>query len=223
MRHRPQSILRIALAAGIARAALAAPAVPAAEARAAIAGKVRANAGSLGEAYVYLDGPKILASRSAAAEIKQLAKQFVPAVSVVQVGTRVLFPNADNVLHNVFSRTPGDAFALGPLKAGDRPAPVVLRKPGHVEVFCNIHPRMRADILVVPNAYWTRVRPDGSFHISGVPLGSHRVVLWGPTFSPMVQRIELTSVGATATFSLVGAARRPHANRDAGARESYDE
>jgi plastocyanin len=196
---------------------------PALGTRAAIVGKVRSSAGSLGEAYVYLDGPKTLASRSTTTEIKQLAKQFVPTVSVVQMGTRVMFPNQDRVLHNVFSRTPGDAFDLGPLKAGDRPGPVVLSKPGHVEVFCNIHSGMRADILVVPNGYWTRVRPDGSFQISGVPVGSHRIVLWGPTISPVAQRIDVTAAGATATFSADAVVRRPHLNKDGGAYGSYEE
>jgi hypothetical protein len=109
------------------------------------------------------------------------------------------------------------------LKAGDRPGPVVLLKPGHVEVFCNIHSKMRADILVVPNGFWTRVRPDGSFQISGVPIGIHRVVLWGPTISPVAQRIELTAAGATATFSADGVVRSPHLNKDGGAYGSYDE
>ena len=188
-----------------------------------ISGKVRANAGALGEAYVYLDGPKTLASRSASIQIKQLARQFVPAVSVVQVGTRVLFPNEDKVFHNVFSRTPGDAFDLGTLKAGDRPSPVVLLKPGHVEIFCNIHSKMRADVLVVPNAYWTRVRPDGTFQLSGVPVGGHRMVLWGPDIKPATQRIEVTSAGATASFSVAASTRRPHLNKQGGAYESYEE
>ena len=193
-------------------------------ARGAISGKVRSSAASLGEAYVYLDGPKVMAARSATIEIKQLGRQFVPAVSVVQVGTRILFPNEDRILHNVFSRTPGAAFDLGGVEAGDhRPSPVILLKPGHVEVFCNIHSRMRADILVVPNGYWTRVRPDGSFQLSGVPVGTHRVALWGPTIKPVSQRVELISGVANTVFSTDAVAARPHLNKQGGAYESYEE
>jgi plastocyanin len=189
--------------------------------RGSISGKIRTT-GALGEAYVYVDGPKVVASRPPMIEVKQAGRQFVPAVAVVQVGTRVLFPNEDKVFHNVFSPTPGDAFDLGTLKAGDKPNPVVLLKPGHVEVFCNIHSRMRADILVTPNAYWTRVRPDGSFQISGVPVGTQHVVLWGPTLKPVSQRVEVTSAGATATFSADAATQRPHLNKQGGAYESYE-
>jgi plastocyanin len=189
--------------------------------RGSISGKIR-SAGTLGEAYVYVDGPKVVAAHPAMIEVKQEGRQFVPAVAVVQVGTRVLFPNEDKVFHNVFSPTPGDAFDLGTLKAGDKPNPVVLLKPGHVEVFCNIHSRMRADILVAPNAYWTRVRPDGSFQISGVPVGTQHVVLWGPTLKPVSQRVEVTPAGAIATFSADAATRRPHLNKQGGAYESYE-
>ncbi len=50
-----------------------------------------------------------------------------------------------------------------------RRPPVTLLKPGPVEIFCNIHSKMRADILVVPNAHWTRVSSDGSFSLVGRP------------------------------------------------------
>src|SRR4030095_11471116 len=114
--------------------------------------------GNLGEAYVYVDGLKTPA-RGSTVEIKQSGKAFVPAVSVLPVGTRVVLPNEGKIFHNVFPSTPGDAFDLGTVKGGERPNPVVLLKPGHVEVFCNIHARMRADILVVPTSHCTRVRP----------------------------------------------------------------
>jgi plastocyanin len=193
-----------------------------ASARSFVAGKVRSTGAALGETYVYLDGPKAMAPRSATAEVKQQGRQFVPTVLVVQVGTRVLFPNEDKVFHNVFSPTPGDAFDLGTLKAGDKPNPVVLLKPGHVEVFCNIHSRMKADILVVPTGAWTRVRPDGSFQLSGVPIGTQHIVLWGPTIKPVSQRVDVTPAGGTASFSADPVQGRTHLNKQGGAYESYE-
>jgi plastocyanin len=184
---------------------------------------VRTSGGSLGEAYVYVDGLKIASSRLSTIEIKQQSKQFVPAVSVVPVGTKVLFPNEDKIFHNVFSTTPGDAFDLGTVKAGDKPSPVVLLKPGHVEVFCNIHSKMRADILVVPNPHWTRVKADGSFQISGVPVGPRRIVLWGPGLKPTALKVDVTAGGASATFSADLSPVKPHLNKQGGAYGSYDD
>lgn len=189
--------------------------------RAAITGKIR-SAGPLGEAYVYLDGPRTIAAHAPTLEVKQVGRQFVPNVAVVQTGARVAFPNEDKVFHNVFSRTPGDAFDLGTLKAGDKSEPVVLLKPGHVEVFCNIHSKMRADILVVPNGHWARVRADGSFTLPAVPVGTHNVVLWGPSIKPVTQRVEVTPAGGTASFSADAVTHGPHMNKQGGAYESYE-
>src|SRR5258708_26135466 len=155
-------------------------------------------------------------------EIRRESRRFVPAVAVVPVGAHVLFPNRDTVFHNVFSNTPGDAFDVGPLKAGQIPKPIALLKPGHVEVFCNIHSKMRADVLVVPNVHWTRVRPDGSFQLPGIPVGNRRVVLWAPNLKPVSQSVEVTPAGASITFTAEGSAARPHLNKNGGPYCSYE-
>ena len=188
-----------------------------------ISGRVRASSGDLGEAYVYVDGPKVVSSHAGSVEIKQRGKQFVPAVAVVPVGTRVFFPNEDKVFHNVFSPTPGDSFDIGTVKAGEKPSPIVMLKPGHVEIFCNIHSKMRADVLVVPNAHWARVRADGSFQIAGVPVGSRRLVLWGPALKPSTQKVDVTSAGASATFVADTAQPPAHMNKQGGAYGSYED
>jgi plastocyanin len=178
--------------------------------------------GATGDAYVYLDGARSIAAHAPTIEIRQEHRQFVPTIAVVPLGAHVLFPNHDTIFHNVFSSTPGDAFDLGTVKGGQTPQPITLLKPGHVEVFCNIHSRMRADVLVVPNGHWARVRADGSFALPGVPLGSRRIVLWGPSIKPSAQQIEVTPSGATATFSAEGQGATPHLNKTGGAYGSYE-
>ena len=188
-----------------------------------ISGSVRIKGGALGEAFVYVDGPKAIPSHPKTIEIKQDHKQFMPALAVVQVGTRVVFPNEDKVFHNTFSRTPGNAFDLGTLKSGDKPNPVVFTSPGHVEIFCNIHSKMRADILVVPNGHWAKVRDDGNFQLTGVPLGSRHVVLWGPRLKQVSQRLEVTATGVTATFATEASTPAPHLNKNGGEYGSYED
>jgi plastocyanin len=191
--------------------------------RAPVSGKVLHPSGPIGEAYVYLDGPRIAAEHAPTVVVKQVAKRFVPTVAVVQMGGRVAFPNADKFLHNVFSSTPGDAFDLGPVLAGEKSEPVVMLKPGHVEVFCNIHSQMRADVLVTPNGWFTRVRADGTFQLSGVPLGAQRIALWGPDLKPVSQRVEVSPGGTSLTFQAEPSPpRRAHLNKQGGAYESYE-
>jgi len=154
-----------------------------------------------------------------AVEIRQENKAFVPASLVVQKGTRVTFPNMDPVYHNVFSSSPAQPFDLGSYRQGDKAGAVTLNKPGVVEVFCNMHSQMRAAVLVVPNGYYAKAAPDGSFRLENVPLGSRRVVAWTPDANPVVNSVELTAHGAEATFTLQVEPRGPHKKKD---RTNYD-
>ncbi len=188
-----------------------------------VTGKVRTSGQPLGEAYVYLDGPRSSPTRGQTVEIKQKDKQFAPRVAVVPLGTRVVFPNQDTVIHNVFSTAAGNAFDLGSIKGGETSSPVSLLKPGPIEVFCNIHAKMRSDILVVPNGHWTRVAADGSFSLSGIPVGTRKLVLWSPAAKPMSQQVEVTAKGGSVTFAAEPSAMRPHLNKRGAAYGSYDE
>jgi plastocyanin len=188
-----------------------------------ITGHVRSNGQAIGEAYVFVDGPRSSPTRGHTVEIKQKDKQFAPRVAVVPLGTRLIFPNQDTVIHNVFSTAPGNSFDLGSVKGGETSTPVTLLKPGTVEIFCNIHSKMRADVLVVPNTHWTRVSADGSFSISGVPVGTRKVVLWSPSLKPVSQQVEVGAKGGTVTFASEAIAVRPHMNKRGQAYGSYDE
>jgi plastocyanin len=188
-----------------------------------VTGKVRTASGlPVGEAYVYLDGARA-GARGRTLEIRQRDKQFTPRVAVVPIGTKLVFPNQDTVIHNVFSTAPGNAFDLGSVKGGETSPPVVLLKPGVVEIFCNIHSKMRADVLVVPNAHWTRVAADGSFQLTGVPVGSRKIALWSPTLRPTSQQVDVTAKGGSVAFTSEAVSLRPHMNKRGQAYGSYDE
>jgi plastocyanin len=166
--------------------------------------------GGVEDAYVYVEGR--MPTRPRAIEIKQQDKQFAPQVSVVPVGSKVSFPNTDAVFHNVFSRSPALTFDLGTVKAGEKPKPVTLPNPGEIEIFCNIHSKMRASILVVPNSHYTKVKPDGSFSLAGVPVGSRKLVVWGPALKPSSQVVEVRP-GASVNLSAEAAPREAHKNK----------
>ena len=187
-----------------------------------ISGRVRLPGGA-GDAYVYVDGTRSAPVRGKVLEVKQKDKQFQPRVAVVPIGTRLSFPNLDAVFHNVFSRSPGNAFDLGGIKAGEKPGSVVVSQAGHVEIFCNIHSKMRADILVVPSAYYAKVRPDGSFELRSVPIGTRKLVLWGPQLKTASQRVDVTPRGANVSFAAELAPTRPHTNKMGQPYGSYDE
>jgi plastocyanin len=187
-----------------------------------VSGRVRLPKDA-GEVYVYVEGTRGPSARGKVFEIRQKEKQFTPRVAVVPVGTRLSFPNMDAVFHNVFSKSPGNAFDLGGIKAGEKPGSVVVSQPGHVEIFCNIHSKMRADVLVVPSGYYAKVRPDGSFELPSVPIGSRKLVLWGPGLKPASQRVDVTPGGASVNFAAELDPLRPHTKKDGQPYGSYDE
>jgi plastocyanin len=191
------------------------------EKRAAIDGKVTVANGAVDDVYVYVDGLRGPPARGKSIEIKQEGRQFSPRFAVVQAGTTAVFPNFDSVFHNVFSTSPRNSFDLGAYRAGDKPRSVTLTSPGVVDVFCNMHQRMSASILVVPNTMYAKVRSDGTFHIDNVPVGPRKIVAWSPRAKASQQRIELQPEGAQISFSLDSTEPRAHLNKLGQAYGSY--
>jgi plastocyanin len=190
---------------------------------ASVSGRVRFPAEPV-EAYVYVEGLRGGSGRGRTLQIKQEGKQFIPGVAVVLVGTKLSFPNFDTVAHNAFSNSPGNAFDLGSINAGEKSAAdVTLSRAGPVTVHCNIHAKMRADILVTSSTHFAKVRPDGSFDISSVPVGVRKVTLWSPDLKTASQTVEVTARGASVTFSAQASARGPHLNKLGRSYGSYNE
>jgi plastocyanin len=188
-----------------------------------VSGRVRFPAEPV-EAYVYVEGLRGGSGRGRVLQIKQEGKQFIPAVAVVLTGTKLTFPNFDTVAHNAFSNSPGNAFDLGSINAGEKSAAdVTLSRPGPVTVHCNIHAKMRADILVTASTHFAKVRPDGSFEISSVPVGVRKVTLWSPDLKAASQTVEVSGRGASVTFSAQASARGPHLNKLGRSYGSYNE
>jgi plastocyanin len=175
---------------------------------ASITGRVEVKGRPRGPIYVYVDNIKETAV-DRRIEIVQKDRAFVPDVVIAQRGTQVSFPNADPWLHNVFSPSPTQPFDLGSYKQGEKAGVVKLYKPGVVEVFCNMHARMRADVLVVPNHHYARANPDGSFRLDGVPVGARQVSAWTPDARIVSEPVNLTAAGASVKFTLQA---EPHAH-----------
>ena len=188
-----------------------------------VTGHVQVRSGSLKDAYVYVDMAKGSGGRGHTLEIRQKDKQFSPQVAVVQNGTSVSFPNMDAVFHSVFSTSGRNSFDLGSYRSGDPARSVTLTTPGVVEVFCNIHAKMNAAILVVPGPLYTKVGSDGSFRLENVPVGARRIVAWTPNAKPVQQKVDVTSGGAQATFTLDLEGSKAHMNKLGQPYGSYKE
>ena len=135
--------------------------------------------------------------RAVRAEIAMKGRTFEPRVRVVTTGSRVAFPNQDPFSHNIFSTTTGAVFDLGLYPSGkSKDAP--FRRAGAYPVYCNIHPRMTAYIVVSPTPWYTQVGNDGRWTITGVPAGRYQAHIWHERAAEKVIDIEVGPSGRAA-------------------------
>lgn len=116
---------------------------------------------------------------------------FHPRVLAVVAGTSVEFQNRDSVFHNVFSICPANRFDLGRYGPG-KSRRAAFRTPGPVNIYCDLHPKMSAFILVVPNRAFARADSVGRFVLPPLPPGQYGVVVWHPDFPPMRRTITVS-------------------------------
>lgn len=123
------------------------------------------------------------------AEIEQKDIKFWPSVTVVQVGTPILFPNHDKVRHHVYSFSPAKTFELK-LYAGVPTNPILFDKPGTVVLGCNIHDQMVAYVQVVNTPYFGKTDMAGRVKLDGLSNGKYTLKAWYFAMSPNAAALE---------------------------------
>lgn len=170
------------------------------------------NGQGLGQAVVFVQempAGVVAGGGSAGGEhtaiMDQIHKQFVPHVLAVTVGTKVYFPNHDQIHHHVYSFSRTKTFEI-PLYKGETAPPVPFDRVGAVKVGCNIHDWMSAVIVVVPTPYYATTDETGAFVISDLPAGRYSVACWHEgsrvNVDETVQKIDVSNHAPEATFTL---------------------
>ena len=153
----------------------------------------------LSDAVIYLEAPASVATagKPTTVEIAITDKTYAPHVVVVPVGSTVRFPNHDPFNHNVFSVSEPNSFDLGLYGRGETKSHT-FDHPGLARVYCNVHPRMVAYVLVMENRYYAQPGNDGSFTIDNVPAGRYRLHVWHERIPSEV--VKDVTAGAAATL-----------------------
>ena len=140
---------------------------------------VDATGKPLTDAVVMLEpvGAKLPSKPLQGVQIAQHDLKFSPQVSVVTVGTPVLFPNEDTVKHHVYSYSAAKTFQIK-LYAGVPHTPIVFDKPGIAVLGCNIHDDMIAWVVVTDTPLWARSAAGGHARVADVPPGSYQMHVW---------------------------------------------
>jgi len=129
-----------------------------------------------------------------AKEVRRLVQEkceFHPRVVAMSVGSVLEVVNNDPVKHEANGVQDFETiFQLSQHKKGmvDR---VELKKPGVVEVTCNIHGWMKAWAVVTSSPYYAITDEKGAFRISGLPPGKYRLRLWHEGFGEKTATVEV--------------------------------
>lgn len=148
-------------------------------------------------AVVFTPLTAITAPSPSTAVVDQVQKQFTPYVSVVQVGSKVSFPNKDNIRHHVYSFSPAKPFELK-LYSGTPSQPVVFDKTGIVVLGCNIHDWMLAYVMVVDTPYFAVSDHQGNATVNDLVSARYRMQIWHPDQITAIADEEIDLSAATA-------------------------
>ena len=124
-------------------------------------------------------------------QITQRAKTFLPNIVAITKGSTVFFLNEDEHYHNIHSLTSKARFNIGRRPPGNIYGQKI-NKAGIVKLGCDIHPDMGAVILSLDTPYFTKIKPDGTFELSGLPDGNYELRTYHPAFESSSQRISVT-------------------------------
>ena len=134
-------------------------------------------------------------------ELDQRDKVFLPHVLPIVKGAGVRLRNSDPFLHNVHAYAGKRGLFNLAMPAKSDPIERRFDQTGTHEIVCDVHPEMSAYIVVLDNPFFSTVKPDGTFEITGVPIGSYTVVLYHPQRDKRIkQEVDLSDGSAKVEF-----------------------
>ena len=130
-------------------------------------------------AVVWIDAPAGTKGDMPPARVQVDQQQcvFAPRVVLVPVGGTVEFLNSDRLLHNIHTLSRDNARYNRTQPKG-RTIPLSFSKPEIVEVTCDLHPWMRAWVVVMEHPFYAVTNADGEFVLLNVPPGTHKLYVW---------------------------------------------
>lgn len=157
--------------------------------------------------------------------INQEKMRFIPAISVVAVGTRALFVNSDPWEHHVrataagiaqFSTASSGGFELRldgkPEGKPGKTAEAVFEKAGAVLLGCHIHGSMRGHVYVSDSPWTLLTGADGIANVEQIPDGAAQIKVWHADqlldIAPQQATVSATPGKATMQLTVVPRRRR---------------
>jgi plastocyanin len=134
---------------------------------------------------------------SAPVQMDQKECMFTPRVVVVSAGGTVEFLNNDRLLHNLHSAGSHDNPAFNRTQPKGRTIPIVFRRPEIIRVDCDLHPWMRAWVVVAEHPFYALTNDQGEFTIANVPAGSYTLRVWQESLGTVSRIVTVNDTAVT--------------------------
>src|SRR5215471_3044145 len=135
--------------------------------------------------------------------IDQRNETFLPMVTIVPKGGRIVFANNDQTTHQVYSFSAAKQFEIT-LARGEKSQAIAFDNAGVAALGCNIHDHMVAYAFVAESPWAALTGNDGKAVVSDVPPGNYQVQVWHPKFPPGrdLPSLKATLSGDTARMAI---------------------
>ena len=140
---------------------------------------------------------------SAPVPLDQKQCAFTPRVIVVPVGGTVDFLNNDRLLHNIHSQSKGNP-TFNRTQPKGRAIPITFTKPEIIRIDCDLHPWMRAWVVVAEHPFYAVTDRRGEFVLDDVPAGSYTLRVWHETFGTVTKEVSVGDGVTPITVELSG-------------------
>jgi len=143
--------------------------------------------------------------------LDQKGCEYIPYISAVQTGQKIIIKNSDPFLHNVHVDPSADGGNIGKAKnmaqmGGGPSMSVSFSAPeDFLRIRCDVHPWMFSYITVVDNPYFALTDADGKFKIANVPPGKYKIEALhrkANAKKPLVKEVEVKPDGAMVDFTI---------------------
>ncbi len=170
-----------------------------AHASASISGTVLNQGRPVRDAVIWLEGP--VHATAGKGTVDQRHQAFEPHVQALTVGSRIDFPNNDDIFHNVYAEFQAKRFDLGVYPKGQSKH-VTFDKTGVVSVLCNVHSQMSAYIVIVDTLYFAKTDKLGRYTIKGVADHAYTVHVWHESGKSTSKRLSKVTGNLTLNLEL---------------------
>jgi plastocyanin len=141
---------------------------------------------------------------AAPASLDQKQCVFTPRVIVVPAGGTAEFLNNDRLLHNIHSQSKSNPNFNRTQPKG-RAIPINFIKPEIIRIDCDLHPWMRAWVVVAEHPFYAVTGASGEFALGNLPAGQYTLNVWQETLGTTTKDV---TVGEADTAVVIEMGRR---------------